>query len=238
MNNLLNSEFFKVPLLKIWILRVYEFLARKVIFLIVKINNDSVVFDHFNGLDIGCNPGSIAKQISQKHSSIKKIWLLKEGVTGRHREWLSYTGNSFLSKCYALASAKVVVFNTLNSMSAWPKKKGQIWIQTGHGSFGIKKVGMDVDTSRKGLIQREARKTDLFLSNSSFETEVFMGGFLFKRSQVVEIGHARNDIFFDANLKASVKERICCHYGLADKNVILFAPTYGKGDLCFIKSSM
>ena len=208
---------------------------QKVIFYFVKMDRSTVVFDHFNGLDVGCNPGYIAKKLSEKYPDTKIVWLLSKNSTGQNGGWLTYVNNDFWAKCIALASAKVVVFNTLNSMSAWPRKKGQIWIQTGHGSFGIKKIGMDVDQIRKDLIQKEAKKTNLFLSNSAFETKVFMSGFMFKRNQVVEIGHARNDIFFSDDLRSSAKADISRKYGLSGKSVILFAPTHSKGDVAFIE---
>jgi len=210
-------------------------LVRRIIFPLVKMDRRTVLFDHFNGLDVGCNPGYIAKKISETHAGFNVVWLISDKSSGRHNHWLSYAGNGFLAKSIALASAKVVVFNTLNSMAGWPKKRGQIWIQTGHGSFGIKKVGMDISSKRKRLIKTEARKTNIFISNSGFETSVFMSGFLYQHHQVVELGHARNDIFFNEELQEQVKANISDRYGLQGKNIVLFAPTHGKHDVSLIK---
>ncbi|WP_307235010.1 CDP-glycerol glycerophosphotransferase family protein [Pararhizobium capsulatum] len=209
--------------------------VQKIVVAFVKIDREKVVFDHFNGLDVGCNPGYIAKKLSEKYPGLKITWLLAEKYTGSHSSWLTYASTTPLAKAIAIASAKVVVFNTLNSMADWPKKKGQIWIQTGHGSFGIKKIGIDADVKRKELIKREVRKTNIFLSNSRFETGVFMSGFLFRRRQVIELGHARNDIFFNHAQQTAVREDICRRYKIQGKKIVLFAPTHSKGDVAFIK---
>lgn len=209
-------------------------LVQKTVFSLVRIDKRKVLFDHFDGLDVGCNPGYIAKKLSETHPDLKITWLLSKRNDGHNGDWLSYSGTDFLAKCIALASARVVVFNTLNSMSDWPKKKGQIWIQTGHGSFGIKKIGLDVNFKRKNLIRAEAKKTTFFLSNSAFESRVFKSGFAYKSRQVIEIGHARNDVFFDDALSASVKQRVSSRYGIEGKKLILFAPTHSGNDVDYI----
>ncbi|AEV35460.1 teichoic acid biosynthesis protein [Pseudovibrio sp. FO-BEG1] len=186
-------------------------------------------------MDVGCNPGYIAKKLSVQHPDLKSVWLLSKNHEGHNGNWINYGGGGFVGKCFALASAKVVVFNTLNSMAGWPKKKGQIWIQTGHGSFGIKKIGLDLGNKRKQKILREAKRTNIFLSNSEFETKVFSSGFRFKPKQIIEIGHARSDVFFDDFLKHSLKKEICKKYGFEGKKLLLFAPTHSDGDVEFIE---
>ncbi|KZK94703.1 CDP-glycerol:poly(glycerophosphate) glycerophosphotransferase [Pseudovibrio sp. Ad46] len=210
-------------------------LVQRLIFACVKIDKNKVVFDHFNGLDVGCNPGYIARKVSTRHADLKTVWLLSNNRKGYNGDWITYGGGGFVGKCIALASAKVVVFNTLNSMSDWPKKKGQIWIQTGHGSFGIKKVGLDLGNKRKQKIIREAKRTNVFLSNSVFETKVFSNGFRFKSKQIIEIGHARSDVFFDDLLKFSLKKEICKKYDYEGKKLVLFAPTHSEFDVDFVK---
>src|SRR5690606_2903542 len=99
---------------------VFSNLVRKAIFTFVRMDREKVIFDHFNGLDVGCNPGYIAKKVSEKHPELKVAWLLSRKNGGQNAKWLTYVGTGFLAKCVALASSKVVVFNTLNSMSSWP----------------------------------------------------------------------------------------------------------------------
>lgn len=218
--------------------QLFRGILQKIIFKFVKIQRNKVVFDHFNGLDYGCNPGSIFKYVNNNFPEIDAKWIISPKRLKLKDKDLknNYIKSNFLSKTIELASAKVVVFNTLNSMSDFPKKKGQIWVQTGHGSFGIKKIGLDVNKKRDGLIRKEAKKTDVFFSNSKFESRVFNSGFLISKKKIFEIGHARNDVIInsreDENLRLQLKNKL----KLPDEKIFMIAPTHSAYDVKLINS--
>ncbi len=110
------------------------------------------------------------------------------------------------------------------------KRDDQIYLQTGHGSLGIKKIGMDdgnISDNKKNLIKKEAKELNYFISNSSFETEVYSRGFCYDKDKIREYGHARNDIFFKDILP--VKQKVYSYYNLNDDvKTLLYVPTFRK----------
>jgi CDP-glycerol glycerophosphotransferase len=114
-----------------------------------------------------------------------------------------------------------------------PKKKGQFYIQTWHGSMGLKRIGKEnVNNKRWSFAARtNSRWVDLCVSNSGFETDVYRQTH-WPKNEILELGHARNDIFFaDADETARVIARVRQHFGIAeDKKIALYAPTFRNDD--------
>ena len=106
-----------------------------------------------------------------------------------------------------------------------PKKEGQIYLNTWHGSLGIKRL----DTAGEE-VQSRCRKmsaVDAVLVNSDFEEGVFRGSF-FPRTPLLRFGHPRNDVFFLPEAeKAAIRVRVKKALGI-DNNVSLaiYAPTF------------
>ena len=215
--------------------RRFKRMIQHAIYSVVRIDRAKVVFDNFDGRDVGCNPGYIAKYMSKHFPQLKLVWLLAPKFSGNHHSWVSYASSTFIGKTIAMASAKVVVYNTVNAMSGWPKKKGQTWVQTGHGSFGIKKIGLDVGETRRRKIEREQKKTNYFLSNSSFESRVFSSGFLYPKYKIFEFGHARSDVFFNEELMAQGIANVRQKLGLGSHKLLMFAPSFSDADISLIQ---
>ncbi|MCM1266000.1 MAG: CDP-glycerol glycerophosphotransferase family protein, partial [Candidatus Gastranaerophilales bacterium] len=108
------------------------------------------------------------------------------------------------------------------------KKDGQIYIQTWHGSLGIKKIGFDINPHEETpwtlLDKKEALMLDYTISNSDFENNVYRSAF-FGQGKTVLLGHARNDIFFKDN--CDIKNKVKNYYRLnSNKKIIMYAPTF------------
>ena len=132
------------------------------------------------------------------------------------------------------ATAKLWLDNALNCV--WfglPKKEDQIYINTWHGSMGIKRLsGNDTWLWRAG---RCKDMTDYVISNSRFEERVYEHTF-WKDVPVLRYGHARNDIFFNEEEKENIRLRVREELGLEpDTKILLYAPTFrDDGDTsCF-----
>ena len=133
-----------------------------------------------------------------------------------------------------IASAKVWVDNAL--CFPWepvPKKKDQFYLQTWHGSMGLKRIGVNDVKERKWAKAAKlgTKWTDLCISNSTFETGVFRETH-WPETEILELGHARNDILFaDEEEKAEIRARVCEFFGITeDKKIALYAPTFRNGD--------
>ena len=111
------------------------------------------------------------------------------------------------------------------------KRQGQIYLQTFHGSLGIKKTGIDRNDLSKRSInisRKDAEQTDYLTSNGKYTTDFFKRTF-FNFGKIIETGHPRNDIFF--NIPLGLKEKICLKYAMPlNDKIVLYAPTFREDD--------
>lgn len=177
-----------------------------------------------------CNPKYIAFELAKCCPDIDIVWLLGageyracKGRPGVGRAVPSWTLRAFSE----IATASVLVDNAQGLLMAGmpPKREGQLYINTWHGSLGIKRL----DTASSEITERMVRMSayDVVLTNSVFEEEVFRSS-LFPKSRLLRVGHPRNDVFFwpDAD-KASVRSRVRKTLRIPEGvHVALFAPTF------------
>ena len=114
------------------------------------------------------------------------------------------------------------------------KKDEQVYIQTWHGSLGIKKI--DGDANQKflerstwdGFEDVDSKAVDYLISNSDFENKVYKSAF-WDRGEIRQLGHPRNDIFFTDN--DPVKKKVYDRLGIDhSKKIILYVPSYRDND--------
>lgn len=209
---------------------LFGWLVRTIWSHFIKIEEEKIVFSSFNK-QYTCNPKYICEEIIRRNLHYDLVWLTEED--GKMQD-------STFPKCIRkvkigtidayreLLSAKVIVQNAHFSQELGfiPKKKGQYYIQTWHGSLGIKRFDATSD-SNKGRVRaaiRAGKLNDLFLSNSRFET-CEVAPVFWKTSEICEWGHARNDILIhpDSEKISSIREDL---FIPSDAKVALYAPTF------------
>lgn len=126
------------------------------------------------------------------------------------------------------ASAKVWIDNAMNC--AWfpmKKKPGQLYLQTWHGSMGLKRIGKETQSKRwLHSARHSVDYTDYVFSNSDFETDVYRETY-WPTSTILLTGHARNDIFFDQEKIEAMRKSIFAFYDLPeDAHMAIYAPTF------------
>ncbi len=199
------------------------------------IHKNRVLFYTFQGT-YTCNPKYICEEIRKNHSDIDPKWVvfddsdketLPENVEAvRIGTWRYYK---------TLYTSKVCVDNAFN-IPKYPvkKKRGQIYIQTMHGSLGIKRIGKDSNRTARRNKRGDfsAKMTDYIISNSDFEDEVYRTSF-WADTEILKYGHPRNDILFST--KENEKERkeivkkIYSFFGLKEHiRLAMYAPTYSE----------
>ncbi len=131
-----------------------------------------------------------------------------------------------------LASAKYLI----NDTSFGPyflKKEGQVYLNTWHGT-PLKTLGKsDASEHHKiGNIQSNFLKSDFLLYPNEYTRDIMIKDYMLEnvaRGQVLLSGYPRNEIFFDREASARVREEL----ELSDKRVYVYMPTYrgsvGKG---------
>ncbi len=215
-------------------------ISRFLLFSNAKIDKKRIVFSTFQNT-YTCNCKYIIEDIIKRKLDYEIIFIVDKRSFDDKDLFAFPKGiklvkrNSFES-FWALATAHFWVDNALNCIWKYmPKKRGQIYLNTWHGSLGIKKL--DGNDKWKQIAKKGNKLIDFFITNSEFEENVFKNSF-WPDVKCLKYGHPRNDIFFDAERMLVLKQKIYTYYEI-DTNVrtVLYAPTFrdNKSDISAIQ---
>ncbi len=172
----------------------------------------------------------------------KFIWIINDDTvkipgnpTRVHRFSLKYF--------YYMTRSKYWV-NNMRQPKWYPKRKGNVFLETWHGT-PLKKLVFDMEDvysaspTYKAEVYSQSRKWDYLVSDNPFSTEVFQSCFMFPKEKILEYGYPRNDLMHHPK-KDKIAEKIRKKVGVPEgKKTILYAPTwrddeyYGKGQYKF-----
>lgn len=202
------------------------------------IDNNKIVFCNFKGSLYGCNPKYIAEEILRRQLPYNMVWLvdtkkfefeLESEQFPKEIKIVNYKSHEALKE---LATAKIWVDNQrkiYHIKKGLTKKEGQYYIQTWHGSLGIKKIGLesplsDVENSWIPYGIEDANMIDFIISNSEFEDRVFDKNF-WGHGKILNYGHPRNDIFYRDN--SIIRSKVLNSLGLSNSvKVLLYVPSF------------
>jgi len=190
-----------------------------------------VVFYSFSG-DFDCNPKYMALELLRRRTDLDLVWLL--GAFS-YEERLAHLPRGVravqlgtVAAYREAATAGVVVENSRLFLAGGmpPKRDGQFYLCTWHGSLGIKRLDRCNGKPRHVAV-RVARAVDAVLSNGDFEDGVFEES-LFPSVPKARTGHPRNDVFFlPEPEKAALRAKVRSALGVADgEKIALYAPTF------------
>ena len=204
----------------------------------LEIDNNKIVIDNFNGNSYGCNPKYITEEINCRGLKYDIIWLVRsvkneieKNVFPPNVRLVGYGTKLALKE---LASAKLWIDNQRKNYfikKGLTKKNGQYFIQTWHGSLGIKKLDADVkaftDEYKQEWVERakfDSSMWDYLLTNSEFENEIFRHALWFN-NEIKQYGHPRNDVFFKDSSVLNKKLRE--FYNIPEsKKILLYVPSF------------
>lgn len=224
--------------IKLNIIKCLSFFART-------INERKIVFSNYLGNSYGCNPKYITEELLRKNSSYELVWLVKNSKIEKVNfpQQVRVVEYFSLRAIWELLTAKLWIDNT-RKIHFWSiggfKKSNQFYIQTWHGSLGIKK--MEGDSSNEDPFWRhfakiDSNNIDCIISNSKFLDSLYNPTTFWYSGEIKRIGHPRNDIFFVSEQQKNIlKQEICKKLNIMnDSLIILYAPTFrDDGDLeCF-----
>ena len=196
-----------------------------------EIDSNKIVFMTYNN-DFICNPKYIAEEIIRQGINWDLVWVVpKKGsmLKSHFPEKIRRVRRDSYEAFEEIISAKVWIDNSVNF--AWNpiyKKRGQIYIETWHGSMGIKRAGAgDVQNKRWVKAAKiSGRQVDYCISNSSFENGVYNDTH-WRKAEKLLYGHARNDCLFKSTEIEEAKRKLCAEYDIdANCSIILYAPTF------------
>lgn len=198
---------------------------------ICKVQPNKVIFMTFNHT-YSCNPKYITRELLRQKLPLDIVWVTKPNQPMQVPEGVRTVVYGTFPYFKEVITARVWVDNAFGfSWNPFPvRKKDQFYIQTWHGSLGLKRIGTENVKNKRWTqaARRNAKWVNLCVSNSAFETDVFRQTH-WPKNEILELGHARNDILLAEN--AGVAHRVRRHFGIdADKKIALYAPTFRNDD--------
>lgn len=197
---------------------------------VCSINKRKIVFCTSKGKRYGDNPMYVSDELLSRDSDFEIVWLLDKSLKINLPDRVKRCDYNWLSVIYELVTSRVWVDSNMK-YSGFLKRKGQLYIQTWHGSYGLKKIAGDVEENSKNKLSNiykrdfkyNAKKTDIMLSNSARTTEIYRRAFWFK-GKILEYGSPRNDLFFKD--VEEYKRKVYRYFGLKNQHIVLYAPTF------------
>ena len=191
--------------------------------------NNRIAFGTFQN-SYTCNCKYIAEKIIEKNIDCEMIFIVNKDVYENRRKYqipeqIKLVKRNSLESFLVLGTSKIWIDNALNCIwKSIPKKKEQIYINTWHGSLGIKRL--NGNRRWRWIAKHGNNVIDYFITDSEFEEGVFHNSF-WPDVEQLKCGHPRNDIFFDENKMYELKKKVYDFYEI-DMNVktVLYAPTF------------
>lgn len=179
---------------------------------------------------LACNPRYIVDELLRRYPDVEVVVAgtgepLAEYAEVENIRWVFRRS---VQHFYEQATSRVWIDNA-NDCSWFPmmKKDNQLYLQTWHGSLGLKMIDAQNQTARwLRNMSYAAPITDFLLSNSDFEDWVFRTTY-WPDTPILRTGHARNDLFFDTDAVAKAREK--AFRGLSidpSTHLALYAPTF------------
>lgn len=215
------------------ILKVFALYIYNILYWIIPINKNTIIFESSVGRNYTGNPKAIYEEIVEQKldEKYKCIWILEnlsENIPGKNKKVKRLRFRYF----YYMIRAKFWIMDS-RQPSYLKKKKGNVYIQTWHGT-PLKKLGLDMNFVNMGghkdineyrnTFKNNSSRWDFLISQNSYSTKIFKHAFAFDKT-VLEIGYPRNDILFkySENMVDKIKNKIGVD---KSKKVILYAPTW------------
>ena len=194
-----------------------------------------MLFINHTGNGYKCNPKYVCEELLRRGYAGELVWM--GGLSGSDRQHIPSRVKCVslhgLRALWHLATAEVWVDNVsvLRFLErGLVKKPEQTYIQTWHGSMGLKLDGVDAKTSDPEAVEALKRETplvDFCIANSEHEAQFYARNWFGKR-KIVKYGHPRNDVFFRD--REPIREKVCLRLGLPPTaKLFLYAPTFRDG---------
>ena len=211
--------------------KIIGFFVRLIYRYFVKIDPNKVFFMPQESA-YTCNPKYICEALVAEYPDVKVVWrsyeLLSGAIPTRYKS-VDYNTFAYFREIF---SSKIIVANSFVYLGMPIRlKKGQILIQTWHGSLGLKKHSKEVITDsirRVEAMEYTGRRTDYCLINSTLEQHSLSETY-WPKTPMLMYGHARNDLMFPqyAERRAELKKAIADLWGISvDTNIVMYAPTF------------
>ena len=154
-----------------------------------------------------------------KYKKVIQTLLESRGITGV--DVVIYSSDQYVR---LLASAKYLI-NDATFPFYFIKKKGQIYLNTWHGT-PLKAMGKAIQTeSSTGNVQKNLVCADYILCSNEFSRDIWIRDYMLENiasGSTVLCGYPRNSIFFDKEARDTLKRKL----NPSDKHIYAYMPTW------------
>lgn len=197
---------------------------------IFPIKRDRLLFESYKGKSYSCNPKYICEFLLKNYSGLYEIvWVLESPDRVALPKGITTVKKRSFANFFYHMTAKVIIANMADDVYI-PKRKNQIFINTWHGGGAYKKVGLSFDKTHSKLRDWQGKivqqETSYYVSSSTLFTKYNIKEGYRYEGEVVTSGMPRNDLFFDTQKMKSIKNKVINLFGLSEKLVVLYAPTF------------
>ena len=192
------------------------------------IQHRKIFFMSYYGSQYGCNPKYLSKYVVENYPEWTVVWGFTEPnkYNVPHVRKVRYLSLAYF---YEIYTSQVFVTN-FRMTEHYRKRRGQLYIQTWHGSVALKKIEKDTEKTLPAhyvmMAKRDSLQTDVLLSGCQFCTDIYNRAFWYSGA-IVSSGTPREDIMFSSNIKKrnSIKAKLDVSI---DKKIVLYGPTFRK----------
>lgn len=205
-----------------------------------KVKKNKIVIVNVRGFEYTCNPKYIAEEFAKRNiDKLDLVWMIgpktDKSLIPKNFRLVRYHS---LKALYELQTAKIIIANAhmINvHKKGFRKSSDTIYIQTWHGSMGIKKIDKDAPhvSEKFGWCKWEQISSacfDYFFVDSESEKQIYESAF-WGHGEVLKLGKARDRIFYEDH--KPIIEKVKNYYSIPMNNKIcLYAPTWRPDGRC------
>ena len=223
-----------ISLKKIFIYIWYRFVG--IVFRILPIKNNRILFSNFFGKGYGETPKYIAEELILEEKKYEIIWLVKDKFYDNIPNEIKQVKRGTLQELYYISTSKIWIDNCRKHYGI-KKRKKQFYIQTWHSSLRLKKIEKDAESFlSKDYIKSaksDSKMIDVITCGCEFSYNTYKNSFWYD-GKILMTGTPKFDVYFDSKQKEKIKDSIMKKYNIKNKEkVILYAPTFRKNDSSF-----
>lgn len=199
--------------------RVIMGFAFRFLGLFISVDDNLVIFVSFMGMGFNDSPKAIYDYMKNhpEYSKYRCVWAFEQPEKYPELETVKIDSFSYFKTAL---KAKYWITNTNIERGLRFKKKKQVYLNTWHG-IALKHIGNDV----KGRKDFNFKTVDHLVVSGDYDEKVFISAFNADPDSFLRCGMPRNEVLWLATeeQKQEMRRKLSIP---ADKNVILYAPTW------------
>ena len=201
-----------------------------IIFRLLPIRKNKILFIGYYGAQYGCNPKYLSEYFTKENRNLKIVWtfISPSKYTLNNIAKVKYYSIRYF---YELYTSKVIITNYRLPLY-FKKRANQTYIQTWHSSLRLKMIENDaietIPQTYLEMAKHDSSQIDILLSGCEFSTQIFKRAFWYN-GDIFESGTPRCDMLFkqDDVLINQLKNRL----GISSTTkLLLYAPTFRKNN--------